>query len=86
MDRGRVARSTVEAPELGGALAGAWPPATPEPGSSLVGAKQREGNTESPTQASPGLGRQCGDRAMTWKWQQREARQRWRSCFRRGEE
>jgi hypothetical protein len=53
VDRGRVTRSTVDrwwrgpkAPEHGDALIGAWPPATPEHGSSPAGAQQREGNME----------------------------------------
>jgi hypothetical protein len=52
MDRSRGARSTVDrwwrgpkAPEHGGALTGAWPPATPVHGSSPTGAQQREGST-----------------------------------------
>jgi hypothetical protein len=72
MDRGRVAWSTVDrrwygpkAPKHGGALTGVWPPATPEHGSSPVGAQQREGNT--------GLGQRCGDRATAGKRQQRES-------------
>jgi hypothetical protein len=77
MDRGRVTRSTVDrrwsgpkAPERGGALTVAWPPATLEHGSSPVGAQQREGSTGNSARASPGLGRQRGDRATT--------RKRWR--------
>jgi hypothetical protein len=57
MDRGRVARSTVDgrwrgpkAPERGGALTEAWPPATLKHGCSSAW-------------ASPGLGRRRGDRA-----------------------
>jgi hypothetical protein len=64
MDRGRVARSIVDqrwhrpkAPERGGTLNGAWPPATLEHGSSSVGAQQREENTGNSSQASSGLGR-----------------------------
>jgi hypothetical protein len=59
MDRGRVARSIVDrrwhgpkAQERGGTLTGAWPPATPEHGSSLVGAQQREGNTGNSARAA----------------------------------
>jgi hypothetical protein len=81
MDRGRVARSTVDqrwcrpkAPESGGALVGAWPPATPEHESSPTGAQQREGKTGNPTWASLGLGRRRGDRPTVRKWQRREAR------------
>jgi hypothetical protein len=81
MYRGRVTRSTVDqrwcrpkAPERGGALAGAWPPATPEHESSPTGAEQREGKTRNPARASLGLGRRRGDRPTVRKWQQREAR------------
>jgi hypothetical protein len=52
MDRGRVARSTVDrrwrgmkAPERGGALTGAWPMATPEHANSPAWAQQRERGT-----------------------------------------
>jgi hypothetical protein len=43
-------------------LTGAWPPATPEHGSSSVGAQQREGNTGNSARASPRLGRRRGNR------------------------
>jgi hypothetical protein len=79
MDRSRGARSTVDrwwrepkAPEHGGALTGAWPPATPVHGSSPTGAQQREGSTGNSARASPGLGRLCGDRATAGKWRRRE--------------
>jgi hypothetical protein len=49
--------------EHGGALTGAWPSTTPEHGSSLAGAQQREGNMENSARASPGLGRRQGGRA-----------------------
>jgi hypothetical protein len=70
VDRGRVTRSTVDrwwcgpkASEHGDALIGAWPPATPEHGSSPAGAQQREGNMGNSARALPGLGRRQGGRA-----------------------
>jgi hypothetical protein len=70
VDRGRVARSTVDrqwrgpkALEHGGALTGAWPPATPGHGSSPAGAQQREGYTGNSARASLGLGQWRGGQA-----------------------
>jgi hypothetical protein len=48
---------------LGGALTGAWPPATPVRLNSLVSAQNREGSTGSSAWPSPELGRCCGSRA-----------------------
>jgi hypothetical protein len=80
MDRGRGARSTVDrlwrglkAQEHGGALTGAWPPATPEHESSPAGAQQREGSTGNSAQASPGLGQRSGDRATAGERRRRES-------------
>jgi hypothetical protein len=71
VNRGRGARSTVDqrrrepkAPERSSAITGVWPLATPVHESSSAGAQQRDGSTGSLAQASPGLGRRCGDRAM----------------------
>jgi hypothetical protein len=59
MDRGWVARSTMDrrwrgpkGSERGGALTGAWPPATLEHGSSPTGAQQREGNMGNPARTT----------------------------------
>jgi hypothetical protein len=78
MDWGRVTRSTVDrrwrgskALEHGSALTGAWPLATPEHGSSSVGAQQREGNMGNSARASLGLGRRSGDRATVGKRRRR---------------
>jgi hypothetical protein len=91
MDRGLVAWSTVgrrwrgpKAPESGGVLTGAWPPATPEHGSLSAGAQQREGNTGKSARASPGLG---GGVATGRRWGNsggEKARQQWHSGFGRG--
>jgi hypothetical protein len=44
--------------------------AAPRHGSSSVMGQRREGSTGSPSQASPGRGRRCGDRATAVKRQQ----------------
>jgi hypothetical protein len=48
----------------GGALTGAWPPATPVRQSSPVGAQNGEGSEGNSARVSPELGRRCGDQAM----------------------
>jgi hypothetical protein len=47
-------------PGRGGVLAGVWPPATPEHGSSSVRVHKREGSAGNQSQASLELGRWCG--------------------------
>jgi hypothetical protein len=49
----------------GGALTGAWPPATPVCQSSPAGAQNREGSEGNSARVSPELGRLCGGRATT---------------------
>jgi hypothetical protein len=49
----------------GGALTGAWPPATLVRQSSPTGAQNREGSEGNSARVSPELGRRCGGRAMT---------------------
>jgi hypothetical protein len=80
MDRGQGTQSTVDrcwhglkAPERGGALTGARPPAIPVHRSSPAGAQQREGSTGNSARASQGLGRRCGDRATAGKQRRRES-------------
>jgi hypothetical protein len=52
------------APECGGVIIRAYPPATLEHRSSPAGTQQREGNMGISTQASPGLGQRWRCRAM----------------------
>jgi hypothetical protein len=99
MDRGRVARSSVDRRWRGpktlereGVLTGAWPLATPEHGSSPVGAQQREGSTGKSARASLGsgggvaTGRQRGNGGGERAHQQRHSgfgrggRVRWGRC------
>jgi hypothetical protein len=47
----------------GGALIGAWPPATPVRQSLPAGAQNREGSEGNSARVSPELGRRCGGRA-----------------------
>jgi hypothetical protein len=47
----------------GGALTGAWPPATPVSQSSPAGVQNGEGSEGNSTQDSPELERRCGRRA-----------------------
>jgi hypothetical protein len=51
----------------GGVLAGVWPLATPKHVSTPARVQQREGSVGSPSRASPGLKRQCGDRVTAEK-------------------
>jgi hypothetical protein len=52
---------------LGGALTGAWPPASAEHVSSPAGVQQREENAGNPVGGSPRHGQQCGGRATVRK-------------------
>jgi hypothetical protein len=52
-------------------LARAWPPATPEHGSSPARAQKREGSAGNPSLASPKLRRWCRSRATVKKRQRR---------------
>jgi hypothetical protein len=80
MDRGWGARSTVDrwwrgpnAPERGGALTRAWPPAIPVHESSPAGGTTERGEHEELNSGLTGLGRRCGDRATTGKRRRRES-------------
>jgi hypothetical protein len=91
MDRGWGARSTMDrwwcgpkAPERGGALTGAWPPAIPVHGSSPAGAQQREGSTGNSARVSPGSAGGVATGRRRGNGGGERARQQWCSCFGRG--
>jgi hypothetical protein len=64
----------IKEPRHGSALVGVGPPATPEHGSSVVGAENGGRSTGIPLRASPKLRRWCGGQAMAMKqWQRRNS-------------